>query len=246
MQQLKTFKYLTSISLLVLSLNCVAQYDSLYADSTWYKTRFKPTGVRVGVDLVSFGQGVVSNGLSALTQGEVRQWKFNADIDFYRYFLNLEFGQFDRVWLAPESTYINEGTFFKIGPDINFLHRDPDQSALFIGFRYARANYEDLISFSYANSFWQDGSGVERNSSLSSRWFELTTGLKVKLSKFIWTGYTARFKFSVNDNHTSNDLIPHWIPGYGFAQEESQWGLEYWLIFRLPIGKYIPAPKKDN
>lgn len=243
---MSTYKYLISALFIAQAAGCMAQFDSLYADSTWHKTRFYPTGVRVGIDLVSLGQAVGSNGLSAITQGDARQWKFNLDVDVYRYIINFEYGQFERVWIAPESTYINEGSFFKIGPDVNFLHRDPDQSALFIGFRYARANYDDLISYDYASIFWPSGRSSGANNNLSSRWFELTTGLKVKLSKLIWTGYTARFKFSVNNAYSSNDLIPHWIPGYGFAQEESQWGLEYWLLFRIPFRQYIPAPKKEK
>lgn len=220
--------------------------DSVQIDSTRNNSRFFPTGVRIGIDLISFGQGVQTNGIRAITQADVRQWKFSADIDFYRYFFNVEYGIFERQWDAPGSTYINKGSFLKVGPDVNFLHRDPDQSALFIGMRYATSFYEDNLSYEYSNVFWGDGSDFVENKSLSSRWFEVTTGLKVKLGEYIWMGYTARFQFSVNDNHATNELAPNWIPGYGLAQEESNWGFEYWLIFRIPISEYIPAPKKKK
>ena len=220
--------------------------NHLLPDSLKKPSKYLPTGVRIGMDLISFGQGVETNGVRAITQADVRQWKFSADIDFYRYFLNIEYGIFDRQWDAPNSTYINKGSFLKIGPDVNFLHRDPDQSALFIGMRYAISNYEDNLQYNYSNVFWSDGSDFVDNSSLSSQWFEITTGIKVKLSTYIWMGYTARFQFNVNDNHASNELAPHWIPGYGFAVNESDWGFEYWLIFRIPFREYTPAPKKKK
>ncbi len=200
-------------------------------------SKFKPTGLRVGIDLVSFGQGVQTNGIRAFTQGEVRQWKFNADIDIYRYFINFEYGRFDRLWIAPSSAYYNEGSFIKIGPDVNFFHKDPKQNALFIGMRFAQSKYNDNIDFGYSNNFYGDNSKNVSNNKLKSNWFELTTGLKVRLTEYIWSGYTARFKFSVNNNYANNPLAPYWIPGYGAASRESSWGLEYWLIFRVPFKK---------
>ena len=250
---MKISRYLISALLICLAFSVQGQEeDSVVVKPKKIDTlgmkKFIPTGIRFGMDLISLGSGVVKNGLPALTQGDVRQWKFNADIDVYRYFLNFEYGILDRQWEDPSLTsiYNNKGYFFKLGPDINFLHRDPDQSALFIGFRYAKAKYDDDIVYNYNNTYW--GSGVETgyNRNLESEWYELTTGLKVKLYKFIWAGYTARFKFSVSNNFSGNDLAPHWIPGYGRAAEESRWGFEYWLIFRIPFKEYIPAPKKED
>jgi hypothetical protein len=200
-------------------------------------SKFKPTGLRVGLDLVSFGQGVQKNGIRAFTQGDVRQWKFSADIDIYRYFLNFEYGKFERYWIAPASDYYNEGSFIKVGPDINFFHKDPKQNALFIGLRYARSKYQDYIIYDYQNQVYGDNTKRVSNGELKSNWFEITTGLKVRLTRYVWSGYTARFKFRVNDNYENNALAPHWIPGYGAATRESAWGLEYWLIFRVPFKK---------
>ena len=200
-------------------------------------SKFIPTGLRVGIDLVSFGQGVQKNGIRAFTQGDVRQWKVSADIDIYKYFINFEYGRFDRFWFAPSSTYYNEGTFIKIGPDVNFMHKDPKKNALFIGLRYARSKYLDYIQYGYGNNFYGDNTKNASNNELKSNWLELTTGLKVHLTKYIWTGYTARFKFRVNDNYANNELAPHWIPGFGAATRESSWGLEYWLIVRIPFKK---------
>ena len=238
---MKIFGFIISLSLFALS---GYTQDSLQVQQ-YERTKFIPTGVRVGLDLISLGQGVASNGLSAITQGDARQWKISADIDFYRYFLNIEYGSFQRVWIAPQSGYSNEGRFLKIGPDVNFLHRDPDQSALFVGLRYARSTFSDRLNYDYDHPFWGSGTTSSRNDDLSVRWFEITTGLKVKLWRYIWSGYTARFKFGVSDFYENYNPAPHWIPGYGLAEKETSWAFEYWLIFRIPFREYTPAPPKD-
>ena len=64
----------------------------------------------------------------------------------------------------------------------------------------------------------------------------MVTGLKVKIWKYLWLGYTARFKFGV-DTFERNELIPHEIPGFGRADETVIWDFDYWLMFRIPIRK---------
>jgi len=210
------------------------------------RSKYLPTGVRVGFDLISFGQGVINNGVQAITQGEFREIQFSADIDFYRYFLNVEYGRFETELTVPDRGFYEiSGSHFKVGPDVNFLHRDPDGSALFFGLRYSWNNFSDRQVYNFTNNFWGDGSNEISNINISANWIEITTGLKVKLTKVIWLGYTARFKFGYStDTFSDKELVPHWIPGYGRADENSRWGLDYWIIFKLPFdGKKIKENK---
>jgi len=203
------------------------------------KGKYKPTGIRIGVDLISAGQGIYKSGIKSITQGAYQELQFSADIDFYRYFLNFEYGVFDREWIKPDglnAVYKNSGSHFKIGPDVNFLHKDPDGSALFFGMRYAWSGFSDQLTYDYSSGYWGDGSNQLENTSVSAHWFELTTGLKVKLTRILWMGYTARFKFGIN-SFEKQQLVPHWVPGFGLADEKSFWGLDYWLIFRVPLKK---------
>lgn len=230
---MKTLGYII-ISMLI----SVAGYgqSNLQPDTT--KGKFIPTGIRIGFDLISSGEAVIDKGLQVFTQGEYNELQFAADIDFYRYFLNVEYGIYDRQWTRDDGYYINKGSHFKIGPDINFLHKDPDGSALFFGLRYSFSNFSDEIVYDYQNQFWGDGANRIENDNLKANWLELTTGLKVKLTKIIWLGYTARFKFGYStDTFADKALIPHWVPGYGRASETSAWGLDYWLIVKVPFRK---------
>ena len=215
------FKYFFSLSLLGLSLLTLAQ-EPVEEE----KKSFVPTGLRIGVDLIGAGQTFLEENRSEI--------ELSLDVDLYRYFFNLELGSIDRTQTSGDLSYQNQGFYYRAGIDINFLHKDPDKSALFFGFRYASATFDDQLDTRITNDFFGDRTKSLSNDNVRAQWGELTAGLKVKLWKMIWMGYTARFKFGLTVNNDS-DLTPHEVPGYGLAQEETYWGFDYFLIFRLRV-----------
>lgn len=189
---------------------------------------FIPTGIRIGTEMIS--------GVASFTNNPIQEFQFLADVDFYRYFFNVQYGTFSGEWENANGIYTNDGSHFKIGPDVNFLHRDPDGSALFFGVRYSFSNFSDNYSYTDSDPIWGTYSNEVSNNNLSASWIEFVSGLKVKVLGPIWMGYTARFKFGVT-KFEDKDLIPHWIPGFGRGDENSYWGFDYWLIVRLPVRK---------
>jgi hypothetical protein len=69
-----------------------------------------------------------------------------------------------------------------------------------------------------------------------ARWFEVTTGLRVKMFNFFWMGYTIRYKFGLNTSGTG-EVEPYDVPGYGGTAKSSTWGFNYLLLFRVPVRK---------
>ena len=220
------YKFLTSISLILLSSALYAQKLVYEPDTT--KARFIPTGIRIGADAIGLTKSFVKD--------DYKQYEFQADIDFYRYFFNVEYGRMERSLINTQGNYQLQGSYFRLGPDINFLYKDPDKSALFFGLRYAFNNFSDQLTYTYTDAIYGDGEGTAANKDIKADWFELTTGMKVKILKVFWLGYTARFKFGV-DTFERNALIPYEIPGDGRADKRSTWGFNYYLIFRLPLRK---------
>ena len=217
------FKYFFS-----LSLGCCPLLTFAQGPEKDEKKDFIPTGLRVGIDLIGVGQTFLEENRSEI--------ELNLDADLYRYFLNLEVGRIDRTQTARELSYINEGFYYRAGIDINFLHKDPDRSALFVGFRYASASFDDRLNTQVTDDLFGDRPVSLSNNNVQARWGELTTGLKVKLWKIVWMGYTARFKFGLSVNNDSN-FTPHEVPGYGLAGEDTYWGFDYYLFIRLPVRK---------
>ena len=106
---------LINISLLSLlsTLAFSQKSDSVRADSV-IKHSFIPTGIRVGTDVISL--------FKTQFQDDFNGWEVNADVDFYRYYLAIDYGSGSRTFLSDTSgNYSNDGTYWRVGVDVNFL-----------------------------------------------------------------------------------------------------------------------------
>lgn len=189
--------------------------------------RHRPTGIRVGIEAIGPAK--------SYSGSDIRTNEIAVDTDLGRYFLTAEFGTSERMTSIPDGTYENNGRYFRFGVDINFLKKDPDRNMFFLGARYGRAFYDEKLAYTTQSDFG-DQVKISENTGLSSGWLELTTGLKVKVWKIFWLGYTARMKFAPS---TLKDapLAPYEIPGYGLTFKKPWWGFNYYLLVRLPLRK---------
>jgi hypothetical protein len=234
---------LINILLILLCSICAfsQKADSVRADSV-KKHSYIPTGIRVGGDLIS--------PVKSQVQSNFTGWEVNADVDFYRYYLALDYGSWGRTFSSDSGYYSNDGTYWRMGIDVNFLLKDPDRNMFFIGARYGKANFsEDLTVVAY-NHFLNPPSLVTNgytHSGINGSWFELTTGIRVKIYKIVWMGYTARLKFGLKYDNTEN-IIPSDVPGYGQTEKDSYWGFNYQIFIRIPLRKQpalLPEKKKN-
>ena len=227
---------LVLVNILLLSMACsvlAQEDDSVSVDSV--RISFIPTGIRIGTDLISIGK--------TQFQSDFSGWEVNADIDFHRYFLALDYGSWSRNFGSKgekSNYYENDGTYWRVGADVNFLLKDIDRNVFFIGARYGRANFSEDLDIYTSNDYEKDVSRSYSHDDVNARWFELTTGLKVKVWKMIWLGYTARFKFGLKAENTPN-IIPADVPGYGRTNKDSYWGFNYQIMVRIPVRKAPPV-----
>ena len=216
---------LSLVSTFVFSQNS----DSVRADSV-VKHKYMPTGIRIGTDLISI--------VKTQYQSDFSGWEVNGDVDFHRYYLAVDFGSWSRTFQSDSgNNYSNDGTYWRVGVDVNFLHKDVDRNMFFLGGRYASANFSEHLTVYALNEFTGMYESLNYNhSGVNARWFELTTGLRVKIWKALWMGYTARFKFGLKYDDTEN-IIPSDVPGYGRTNENSYWGFNYQIFIRIPVRK---------
>ena len=230
---MKISGYLISV-FLIIGVVSHSQGQTVTVSPDSIKGKFIPTAVRFGTDAIS----IVQN----FTKDDFTEYNFSLDVDFYRYFFVVEYGQLDQTLTndSDNATYTVDGRYFRFGPEINFLKKDPEQNALFFGFRYAFSNFSDELDFTVNNGFFGDLDQRVTNDNINASWFEMVAGLKVKIWKNVWFGYTARFKFGADD-FENNELIPNIIPGYGLAEETVAWDFNYWIAYRFSF-REKPAP----
>jgi len=239
------FKYCISILFLLAFLVSKGQEEEQEQDTTEVeevkipdslrvRPSYIPTGLRIGTDLIQDIKGyknVTFNG-----------WEVNADIDFYRYYLAVDYGQWAQITTIPNGRYNNDGKYVRFGVDVNMLKRDPDRNMFFMGLRYAHASFSDSASYQIENKVYGDRQKYLVNTNLTADWLEVTTGLRVKIWKFFWMGYTVRLKFAPQV-HGNGELQSYDIPGYGVSSRTAYWGFNYQIFFRIPVRK---APKVLN
>ena len=71
-------------------------------------------------------------------------WEGNVDVDFYRYYLAIDYGNWQRSYDGPaEMTYNNNGNYFRVGIDVNFLTKDPARNMFLLGGRYGHSSFDE-------------------------------------------------------------------------------------------------------
>jgi len=205
--------------------------DTLARDTI--RNRFVPTGVRIAADVVS--------PVKSYFQDNYEGWEFQGDIDFSRYLFTLEYGHWERDHISESATYGNSGNYWRAGIDVNFLTKDPDRNVFFLGARYGQSVFSESMSVSRIDPVWGELSDTFYHSGVNASWIELTTGLKVKIWKIFWLGYTGRLKFGLSTKG-SQEMLAYDVPGFGRTDKETTWGFNYYLMIRLPIRKAPPVP----
>lgn len=215
------------LPLLFVPFFCIAQ-EKEKADTASVKGKFTPTQVRIGTDVLALIKTSVDDTYSG--------WEVNTDVGIHRYFLTLDVGQWSRDFVTNDDQYSNDGQYFRVGVDVNFLQKNPNGNAVILGARYARSIFSEEYNVKGNDPVWGDIDEHYINSDISARWFELTGGLRVRVWKLLWLGYTARFKLGLSTDDTP-DMIPYDIPGYGNNEKNSTWGFNYQVLIGIPVKK---------
>jgi Domain of unknown function (DUF6048) len=217
-------KYFFSILILfIFSLTAICQDKKPRVDTV--KNKYLPTGLRVGMDVIT---------LIRSRDHSFKGWEINFDTDLSRYYFTVDYGYWATDQLLGNGNYQNAGTYLRIGTDINFLLKDPDKNMFFFGFRYGLSSFHESVQ--YQNPIYYSGfkaiDADESNGSVSGRWLEITSGLRVKIVSGFWMGYTARLKFAPSVSGQGK-LSPYDMPGYGLVAEAPYWGFNYDLYWRF-------------
>ena len=207
-----------------------ARPDTVKVDTI--RHTYVPTGIRIGTDLISL--------VKSRTQDNYTGWEVNGEIDFGRYYLAIDYGRWGRNLNSDASTYSNDGKFWRVGIDVNFLRKDPDGNVFFIGTRYGHSNFSESLSLNSSDPNWGLFTRNYHQADVNAWWLELTSGLRVKIWKIFWIGYTGRLKFALNTDDTP-EMLPYDVPGFGRTDKDTTWGFNYYIMVRLPIRK-APAP----
>jgi hypothetical protein len=229
-------KILIGLILITITLVDVSAQQADTDETDTVRNKYQPTGVRFGADVIS----LVKSGI----QDDFKGWEINGEVDFSRYYLAVEYGKWGRNFNSDSAAYANDGRYWRVGVDVNFLKKDPDRNVFFIGGRYGRSTFSETLDIISNDPFWGTLVKQYNHSEVNAWWLELTAGLRVKMWKIFWLGYTGRFKFALQTD-AATEMLSHDVPGFGKTDKDTTWGFNYYIMMRIPIRKApVPDVKK--
>lgn len=197
------------------------------------KKDYKPSEILLAADVIGLGKTLFT---------DETKLEFHSRIDFHHFYLAGEFGIEKINPSGSDFDYSSEGTFFRLGPQINLMPHNKHRSSIFFGIMYGRSSFEDRITYAQPDTGWGDQNLGYANERLTARWFEANMGINVKVFGPLYLGYTVRFKFAKTlSGH--EELLPFEIPGYGEASKGSRFGFNYYLIYKFRF-RDKPVPKR--
>jgi len=235
----QTLKYFTSKALLFFFLlpgGFQALGQAIVTDSIPKSQMIAPTMLRIGVDLIGAAHTAINENRDA--------WEVQAEVDIYRYFITAEFGSEVNQFIREDYDYRSDGTYWRVGADINMIPREPFGSVLFFGLRYANGTFDEDLSGTISDPVWGDILIDSSNENVKARWIEVVAGMKAKVWKNLYMGYILRLKASLKiKNESELQLDPYRIPGYGLADQNSFFGINYYIAWQFPFRQKYAVPR---
>lgn len=181
-----------------------------------------PHELKVGVNAIRSGRSLSG---SAYTSHEIE-----TAIGIHLYNVVFDYGV-EENQRGEAFDYQNKGSYFRAGVDRNFVKEKASGNVLSLGLRYARANFEDQMTFTADQGFGEQTYALA-NDDLSARWMEVTLGLRGKVVSNLYMGFTMRWQFSRKING-EGELKTYDIPGFGKTTRQNSTAFDYYLMWRL-------------
>ncbi len=191
------------------------------------KPDFRPHELKVGVNLVRLGQNAFASGLNTT--------EFQGALGTHSYFLILDIGS-ETNTRGTEYQYVNDGYFFRTGIDHNFVKDKYNGNVLSLGLRYARSYFDESLNYTRDFGFGQEQTIKQENLNANARWAELTFNLRGKVVSNLYMGMTLRWQVLRKVNN-EGELKVYDIPGYGNTSRNNSTQFDYYLAWRLELGK---------
>ena len=197
--------------------------------------RYAPSSIKLGADPGTLGYMLFS---------EKRGFfEAEADIDIDRFFIVGNYGFSDYLLDEPTYRYESNGSYLRLGADINFMHQDPNLNIAFFGLRYASSSFDEKLDYNtqaviQSETGWPNTQETVTNTNAKASWFEMVTGMKIRVVKQLYMGFTLRYKLFMKVRQVE-ELRTYYVPGFGKNVSSSAFGFNYYISYRLPFRKKI-------
>ena len=189
-----------------------------------------PSGIRAGAEIGRFAKTAFSDEYEAIElKGDLQLGNI--------FFLTLDLGSVTQDRSNPENTfqYRSSGTFQRIGFDYNALWKKTDTDAVTFGLRFARATFDQTLTYQQDDGFWGGGTRNLTVEGLQASWVELVSGIRVSIFKNLYISPELHMMFLVADPQSPASMTVGEIPAYGKAESNTRVAINYAMYYRLGV-----------
>ncbi|WP_462253951.1 DUF6048 family protein [Ekhidna sp.] len=211
-----------SILTLTLSLILVGQPAPPSEDKE--PVDFRPSEIKIGVNAI--------RSIRTFSKDDLSTHEVQAAIAIHKYNFVLDYG-IEEHNRGETFDYENKGSYYRIGFDRNFTKDKSSGNVLSLGLRYARANFEDRLSYTADQGFGEQEYLLENNS-LNARWMEVAFNIRGRIVSNFYMGFTMRWQFLRKING-EGELQTFDIPGFGKTNRKNSTAFDYYMMWRIPF-----------
>ena len=154
-------------------------------------------------------------------------------------YLNFKYSQYNY-------TYLNHGSFVRMGMDFNILKPDKSKGIYWagIGLRYGLSRFiSETPSFEKDNYWGAVYSSIAQKTNWA-HFAELTPGVRAEIFNHFNIGWSISVRMLLYSG-TGKDLRPVYFPGFGNGTKTFSAGIGYYLVWNIPYKKINAILKKE-
>jgi hypothetical protein len=227
----KTFKYSISLAAFLTILYCQVNAQ----DTITYPLRINVGFEASGPIIYYTNKNLQSlEGYVSLDLNEKRSVNMNIG------FLNYKYSQYNY-------SYLNKGSFVRVGMDFNLLKPEKSKGKYWagIGLRYGISRYNSETPVLSKENYWGLTSSSVPVRKNWGHFIEVDPGVRADMFKYFSMGWTMSLRMLVHAGG-SKDLRPIYLPGFGNATKTISAGLSYFLVWNIPYKKITVIPKTEE
>jgi hypothetical protein len=143
-------------------------------------------------------------------------------------------------------SYLNHGSFVRVGMDFNLLKPDKSLGKYWagIGLRYGLSRFISETPLFEKEDYWGTTSSSIAQKTSWAHFIEATPGVRAEIFNHFSIGWTVSVRMLVYSG-TGKDLKSIYFPGFGDGTKTITAGLSYFMVWNIPYKKINVLLKKE-
>lgn len=154
-------------------------------------------------------------------------------------YLNYKYSQYNY-------SYLNKGSFVRVGIDFNLLKPDKSLGKYWagIGLRYGISRFNSEVPSFQKTDYWGTTSSSISQKINWGHFVEVSPGVRAEIFRNFSMGWSVSLRMLLYTG-TGKDLRPIYFPGFGNGTKTISTGLNYYIVWNIPYKKIKAILKKE-